>query len=169
QRARGAYIASVCQPEACFDLSAAAQHRDPGPEDIATLNKRLKWQMENQMRGLKFIQLDLSTAKLFIFVDGSFANNKDYSSQIGYEIFLANEETSSESFIISGNLIHWSSTKCRRVTRSVLASEIYAMMNGVDMGIAIGTTVNMIASRLSIPDIPIVVCTDSLSLSTNAW
>ena len=24
QRARGAYIASICQPEACFDLSAAA-------------------------------------------------------------------------------------------------------------------------------------------------
>ena len=37
-------------------------------------------------------------------------------------------------------------------------------MNGVDMGLAIGTTINMIASRLDIPDIPVVVCTDSLSL-----
>jgi hypothetical protein len=26
---------------------------------------------------------------LFVFVDGSFANNKDLSSQIGYEIILA--------------------------------------------------------------------------------
>jgi hypothetical protein len=26
QRARGVYIASICQPEASFDLSVAAQH-----------------------------------------------------------------------------------------------------------------------------------------------
>ena len=30
QRARGAYVASVCQPEASFDLSSAAQHTNPG-------------------------------------------------------------------------------------------------------------------------------------------
>lgn len=29
QRARGAYIASVCQPEAAFDLSVATQNQDP--------------------------------------------------------------------------------------------------------------------------------------------
>ena len=43
QRARGAYIATVCQPEASFDLSIAAQHQEPEPEDIKALNKRLKW------------------------------------------------------------------------------------------------------------------------------
>jgi hypothetical protein len=46
----------------------------------------------------------------------------------------------------------------------VLASEIYAMMHGVDMGIAISTTLKMIMARLNKPEIPIVVCTDSLSL-----
>ena len=65
---------------------------------------------------------------------------------------------------MNGNLVHWSSTKCKRVTRSVLASEIYAMVHGVDMGIAIGSTVNMIATKLGIPKIPIIVCTDSFSL-----
>jgi hypothetical protein len=29
QRAKGAYIASICQPEAAFDLSVAAQHQNP--------------------------------------------------------------------------------------------------------------------------------------------
>jgi hypothetical protein len=42
QRARGAYIASICQPEAAFDLSIAAQHQDPTKDDVAALNKRLK-------------------------------------------------------------------------------------------------------------------------------
>jgi hypothetical protein len=41
QRARGAYIASICQPEATFDLSVAAQHQEPVELDIVTLNKRL--------------------------------------------------------------------------------------------------------------------------------
>src|SRR4030081_402545 len=45
QRARGAYIASICQPEASFDLSVAAQHQNPTTADICTLNKRLEWQM----------------------------------------------------------------------------------------------------------------------------
>jgi hypothetical protein len=42
QRARGAYIASICQPEAAFDLSVAAQHQRPEQPDIAMLNKRLE-------------------------------------------------------------------------------------------------------------------------------
>jgi hypothetical protein len=57
QRARGAYIAAVCQPEASFDLSFAAQTTSPTEDDIKLLNKRLKWQMENASRGLKFVPL----------------------------------------------------------------------------------------------------------------
>ncbi|KAJ6019518.1 hypothetical protein N7522_001585 [Penicillium canescens] len=125
QRARGAYIATICQPEAAFDLS---------------------------------------TAKLFVFIDGSFANNKDFSSQIGYEIILANESAQNEEFEITGNLTHWSSTKSKRVTRSVLASEIYGMVGGVDMAIVIGTAIKMIMDQLGFGKIPTIVCTDSYSL-----
>src|SRR6201999_2572899 len=82
QRARGAYIATICQPEASFDLSSAAQRQNPQPEDIKALNVRLKWQMENQGRGLQMIPLDLQAIKLFVFVDAAFANNPDLSSQI---------------------------------------------------------------------------------------
>ena len=41
QRARGAYIASLTQPEASYDLSKAAQVTDPSEEDISFLNKGL--------------------------------------------------------------------------------------------------------------------------------
>jgi hypothetical protein len=33
QRARGAYLASICQPEASFDLSVAAQAQTPDEDD----------------------------------------------------------------------------------------------------------------------------------------
>ncbi|KAL0929723.1 uncharacterized protein CTRU02_215366 [Colletotrichum truncatum] len=167
QRARGAYIASICQPEACFDLSTAAQHQDPSPEAIKALDQRIRWQMESPNRGITFIPLDLTTAKLFVFVDGSFANNHDLSSQLGFLIILAND-TSSDSnngeFTIHGNLVHYSSTKSKRVTRSVLASEIYGMVAGVDMAYALATTLATITDHLNLPTIQTVVCTDSYSL-----
>ncbi|KJZ69915.1 hypothetical protein HIM_10700 [Hirsutella minnesotensis 3608] len=165
QRARGSYIASICQPEASFDVSIAAQAQTPDDNDCKALNKRLQWQIDHQERGLTYKPIDLATAKLLIFTDGSFANNKDLSSQLGYVIVLANETDHKEKeFRINGNIIHWSSTKCKRITRSVLASEIYGMVNGFDIGISVSTTLKMITDRLGLPSIPLIVCTDSYSL-----
>jgi hypothetical protein len=54
--------------------------------------------------------LDLNKAKIYVFVDGSFANNKDLSSQIGFIIILANENedenTGNDEFNLYGNLIY---------------------------------------------------------------
>ena len=121
--------------------------------------------MENIDRGLRYVPVDLANAKLMVFVDGSFANNKDLSSQLGFVMMLVNESAETDNtFTIRGNVIHYSSTKCKRVTRSVLASEIYGMVNGFDMGIAIASTLRMITERLGLAAIPLIVCTDSYSL-----
>ena len=42
--------------------------------------------------------------------------------------------------------------------------EIYRMVGGVDIAIAIGTTLKMITDRLELPAIPIIVYTDLYSL-----
>jgi hypothetical protein len=119
-------------------------------------------------KGIKYIALDLECTKLFVFVDSSFANNKDFSSQIGYLIIIANETetifTGTNEFTIKGNLIYYSSTKTKRVTRSVLASEIYGMVGGVDIVTAINTTIKIITEQLGFSQTLIVVCTDSYSL-----
>ncbi|KAK1916420.1 hypothetical protein P3342_004239 [Pyrenophora teres f. teres] len=139
--------------------------QQPSDEDIKALNKRLKWQMENLDRGIRYVPVDLINAKLMVFVDGSFANNKDLSSQLGFVLMLVNECADVDNtFSIHGNMIHYSSTKCKRVTQSVLASEIYGIVNGFDIGIAIATTLRMITERLGISAIPLIVCTDSYSL-----
>jgi hypothetical protein len=103
--------------------------------------------------------------KLFIFVDSSFANNKDFSSQIGYLIILANETTNGmDKFTIKGNLIHYSSTKSKRVTRSILASKIYGIVGGINIAITINTTIRIITSQLELPPTAITICTNSYSL-----
>ena len=154
QRARGAYIATVSQPEAAFDLSFAAQVINPKEEDAKTLNKRLQWQIDHANRGLHFVQLDINTLKLIVFTDASFANNLNLASQIGYVICLADASN-------KANIIHWSSIKCKRVTKSVLASELYAMVHGFDAGAVIKSTTEEI---LDIRLLPMIVCTDSKSL-----
>ena len=52
------------------------------------------------------MDLDLSSVKLYVFINGSFANNKDLSSQIRFEIILANEVAGDDEFTIHRNLIY---------------------------------------------------------------
>jgi hypothetical protein len=99
QRARGAYVASSCQPEASFDLSLAAQSIEVLPGDITTLNKRLQWQIDNHIRGLKYVTLDLAKLQLVVFTDSSFANNRDLSSQIGHVICLAESDSNRANIV----------------------------------------------------------------------
>jgi hypothetical protein len=58
------------------------------------------------------------------------------------------------------NILHWSSTKCKRVTRSVLASELYAMAYGFDIGALVKSTINKVLGI----DLPLVLYMDSKSL-----
>ncbi|KAK1991051.1 hypothetical protein LX36DRAFT_736757 [Colletotrichum falcatum] len=79
--------------------------------------------MKNPNRGLRFQPIKLVTAKLFVFVDGSFTNNEDLTSQLGFIIILSNKQLHKENdksngnaFTLRGNIIHYSLTKCKRVT-----------------------------------------------------
>ncbi|EED12694.1 conserved hypothetical protein [Talaromyces stipitatus ATCC 10500] len=149
QRALGAYIASVSQPEASFDLSFAAQITNPEKDDIKSLNKRLQWQLDNAERGLRFVRLDLDSLRLVIFVDSCFANNKDFSSQIGFVIVLSDAAN-------NANIVHWSSIKCKRVTRSVLASELYAMVHGFDSAASIKSNQQQRSFYISLSPFPLL-------------
>ena len=42
-----------------------------------------------EVKGLTFVKLDAKILRIVTFIDSSFANNKDLSSQIGYIIVLA--------------------------------------------------------------------------------
>lgn len=144
----------MCQPEAAYDLSTAAQLTTLDVGAINALNKRLQWQLDNATRGLKYVPLT-GKPELIVFTDASFANNKDLSSQIRYVIVLADK-------LGNANVIHWSLIKCKRVTRSVLGAELYALAHGFDMGTSLKSTLDAILP--SYAPISLVLCTNSKSL-----
>jgi hypothetical protein len=76
------------------------------------------------------VPLDMSSLSLLVFIDASFANNKDLLSQISFVIILIDRNQ-------SANVLHWSLIKCKRVTYSVLASKLYALAHGFNIGAAI--------------------------------
>ena len=83
-----------------------AQAVDPQKKNIKQLNKRIQWQINNAIKGLTFIPLDLKSFSLLVFTDASFANNKDLLLQIGFVLVLIdhNQDT---------NILHWFSIKCK--------------------------------------------------------
>jgi hypothetical protein len=89
------------------------------------LNQRLQWQLNNSTKVLRFVFLNRNQLKLMIFTDIAFANTIDLHSQIDYVVCLTND--------VHANLIHWSSIKCQRITKSVLAVELYVMINDFDV------------------------------------
>ena len=99
--------------------------------------------MKNIDKRIKYIIFNLFQMKFFVFIDGLFMN-KDFNSQIRYLIALVNEIPGNDYFKLSENLIYYNSIKSKRITRSILASEIYGMVRGVDIAIAINIIIRII-------------------------
>ena len=60
--------------------------------------------------------------------------------------------------------MHYSSIKSKRVTKSVLILEVYRIVRGVNIAIAINTTIKIVTNQLRLPLTPIIICTDSYLL-----
>jgi hypothetical protein len=135
-------------------LSYAAQITDPTLKDAEMLNTCLK--EIQQGKPLHIVKLDESSLRMIAFADASFANNRDLSSQLGYLIVLADKDN-------NANILHWQSIKCRRKTRSVLASELYAIALAFDISSTLKATAHHLFSGRC-QGIPLVIATDSKSL-----
>lgn len=123
-RAKMQYIASCTRP----DLSAAVQllaskMSTSGDFVIKKLNSLISWSHATKDVGLSFKPMDRDTVYLRLFIDASFANAENLRSQLGIVIVLFDEHG-------NNNLLHYGSSRCSRVTRSVMAAEHLALVYG---------------------------------------
>lgn len=74
---------------------------------------------------LTFIPLEISTARLIIVSNGSFANTRDLGSQLGHIILLPDDTG-------RANELNYGSNRCKRIVRRVMAAEVHARVLGFD-------------------------------------
>eukprot|EP00171_Calliarthron_tuberculosum_P005172 IDg5172t1 len=153
QRARGAYIAAVCIPDLAFRFASAAQHTHADESHARALNKLIEKCISTRDFCLYYIRLDSDTLTMGVFIDASFANNADFSSQLGFITLLMDRHA-------RVNIVHYSSVKSMRATRSALAAELYAMVFGLDQNFVIHKATEDFLRR----SVPLHMNTDSLSL-----
>lgn len=87
-------------------------------------------------------------------VDAACAENKNKSSQSGIIVMLRDMENG------NANIINYSACKSKRVYKSVLASELFAMVEGFDVGFAVAHSLKGMLERT----LSMTIYTDSESL-----
>jgi hypothetical protein len=103
----------------------------------------------------------LGIAKLFVFINGSLGNLKDFISQIRHIIILVKKFKEKNKFIVKGNLINTNSTKYKYITWSSLVSKIYKAVDSLDLAYIIAATLKIIIDQRNLPKIPIILYIDS--------
>ena len=150
-RARIQYIATTTRP----DLSSPSQLLsteviNPIRSTFRKLKDLVNYCHATQEFGLKFVSLDANSLRVLLFTDASFGNAHDLSSQLGVVVIVVDASN-------TANIIHYGSQKCRRVTRSVMAAEVLALVHGFDTAFVVKHTFFELLGR----DPPIDVYVDS--------
>jgi hypothetical protein len=102
---------------------------------------------------LRFPALDPHTLRVVAYADASFHNCDDDWSQLGYVIALSDDSDSCA-------IVHFSSHKSKRVTRSTMAAETLAFVDAFDKAFIIRRELSRMLSK----DIPPLMMTDSRAL-----
>lgn len=101
---------------------------------------------------LNYNKLDKDKLRLLVIVDSGYNTNNDKTSQLGTLIFIADYKKDC-------HFLHWSSSKCPRITSSMLASETYAFSLGSDYGVSL----RMLFKSMHI-EMPLYIFTDYKSI-----
>ena len=150
-RGQLAYVATSTRPDVAYLNAKLAQitSREASAKDVHCLNNAIRT-LQKHPRGLKYPKLDIESLKIRGYADAGFATNKDHSSQLGMIVVLVDK-------FDRAAIIHYDSWKCRRITRSILAAEVYAVSACNDYCIALSVDMTSMLSER----IPMEIFTDS--------
>lgn len=104
-------------------------------------------------KGIHFVKLQMDSVKLIVYADASFASNGDLTSQLGFIFAMVDKYG-------RANVIDYSSVKAKRITRSVLAAELFSCVRSFYSSSTTRVCFNEMLSRM----IPMTICTDSKCL-----
>lgn len=118
-RAKGAYVIAVNRQDLSSAFSRASQVQNPSKSDVVFLNRAIPM-VKKFPSMMRFLRIDFQSARIVIMTDEAFATNPDNTSQLGIIVTVTDNSKNC-------NILHCSSTKSLRVTRSVLELELFAV------------------------------------------
>jgi hypothetical protein len=126
------FIAQSTRPDVSYAVAKLCQipYEQATTNDANLLNQIVKYLRATKDLTLKYHALDKNTLKSYAFVDSGYNTNIYHASQLSVILFIVDDSKKC-------HFIHWSSAKCPRNTRSMLASETYSFSLGLDHGISL--------------------------------
>ena len=149
-RAALAWVTHTRPDIACY-VNKAAQVTEKAFErgHIKAFNLCIKY-LKKEPLHLSFDPLNIETLQIRVYADAAFGTNLDCSSQLGFIIMLCDANN-------SAHIIDFSSKKSRRVVRSIMGGEIFALADGFDRAFMFRHDLERMYAR----KIPLYVLTDS--------
>ena len=119
------WLQSGTQNQLCYKFSScASMAASPTIGDVKALN-RLARQLKSQPVKLQFLPLS-GPLRILGFLNASYRNNEDGSSQRGMTVFLAEPRgQSSKDGTTYGSLIDFESQKIKKIVLSTTVAELY--------------------------------------------
>jgi hypothetical protein len=150
-RAKIQYIGACTRPDLASPAQLlASEMKTPTNETYGAMKKLVARCRDTVRLGLKYVTLDRHSLRLALFTDASFANNRGYASQLGFVLVLVDKYD-------MANIVTWGSQKSKRITRSVMAAELLALVYGFDIGYVIKKLLSEVLGH----DLPLDAYTDS--------
>lgn len=106
------------------------------------MRRVVRYIIETATIGLSHVLLQMDKTRLFLFIDDSFGNVRKVRSHLGYIIVLADDN----QYAI---ILYFGSNRCRRVTRSVMARKVHALVFGFDLDYSLQNLLKEITGRHS--------------------
>ena len=130
------WLVTQTRPDLAFETSVSASKINNAiVNDIVDLNKIVK-KAKSEDVILRIPRLnDLTSAKIKVFADAALGNLSEGGSQGAYLIFIVDKFDNCA-------LLSWSSTRVKRVARSILTGETLALCEAVDKAMVINSLIS---------------------------
>ena len=153
-RAKIQYNSQCTRPDLCAAVQVSSSDvSQPTPNTFEEMRKIIDQCLATASFKLTYVPLHIKSLSIVLFTDASFANTTNSKSQLGFVVLLKDGTN-------AANIVHYGSSRCQRVTCSVMASEIHGLLYGFDQAYV---AQQILQETLDVP-IPIDAYVDSKTL-----
>lgn len=135
------YISVNCRPDGGTTVQLiASENANVGNTQFKSLKKTMDRPKKTSDVGFRFINLDIDSAKVVVLSDASFANAPGSKRQVGPAVLMVDDRNHVD-------VVHYGSSRCRKVSRSVVGVEVYALVHAFDHAYMVHKTLEELLGR----------------------